>query len=351
MLSHPLHPLLAALTRWVSQQQREVIEYLQAENRVLREQLGPRRLRFTDDQRVRLAAKAKPLERQALEQVSSLVTPDTLRAWHRRLIVRKDDGHQRHSPGRPRVRVEIRQLIVRMAQENRPWGYTRIQSALANLGDEVGRGTIANILRHHGIEPAPERQQRTTWQEFLKIHWDVLTAMDFFRVDVWTATSLTRSAVLFVIDLATCRLEIAGLECKPDNAAIMQGGRQLTVGVDGFLRGKRLLLHDRVPRLPHAPCVTLAAAGVRTVRAPPLADTLHAARSVGTNQEIVSESADRIQRTSRTSSDSRVHRTDLYNHEHQQTAHQPPHASTVRHGDANGQSCAQSRCGPLNVHD
>src|SRR5262245_36437218 len=77
-----------------------------------------------------------------------------------------------------------------MATENRDWGYTRIQGALANVGRDVGRGTIATILRQHGIEPAPERQKRTTWQEFLKAHWDVLAATDFFSVEVWTATGL-----------------------------------------------------------------------------------------------------------------------------------------------------------------
>ena len=99
--------------------------------------------------------------------------------------------------------TEIRRLVVRMATENRDWGYTRIQGALANLDHHVARGTIANILKQHGIEPAPERQRRTTWQEFLKTHWDVLAAADFFTVEVWTCSGLTRFAVLFVIELAT----------------------------------------------------------------------------------------------------------------------------------------------------
>src|SRR5437870_5706358 len=98
-----------------------------------------------------------------------------------------------------------------MATENRDWGYTRIQGALANLNHHVGRGTIANILTPQGIEPAPERQKRTTWQEFLTAHWDVLAAADFFTVEVWTVTGLTRYALLFIIDLATRRVEIAGI--------------------------------------------------------------------------------------------------------------------------------------------
>src|SRR2546427_10115059 len=123
----PLQSILVALAGWMNQQQRDVIDYLQEENRVLREQRGPRRLRFTDEQRVRLAAKAKRLPRRVLHEIVSVVSPDTLLAWHRHLIARKYDGHPRRGPGRPHVMAEIRQLVVRMATENRDWGYTRIR--------------------------------------------------------------------------------------------------------------------------------------------------------------------------------------------------------------------------------
>ena len=132
-----------------------------------------------------------------------------------------------------------------MASENRAWGYTRIQGALANLHHQVARGTIANIFKQHGLEPAPERQKRTTWQEFLQTHWGVLAAADFFTVEVWTATGLTRFAVLFVIDLATRRVEIAGIGSEPDGAWVTECGRQITDPIEGCLRGKSLLRHDR----------------------------------------------------------------------------------------------------------
>jgi transposase InsO family protein len=286
-LSHPLRFLLVALAGWINQQQREVIDYLQAENRVLREQLGPGRLRFTDDQRIRLAAKATHLRRRVLREIGSIVSPDTLLAWHRLLIARKYDGHQRRGPGRPPVAGDVRQLVVRMATENRDWGYTRIQGALTNLGYDVGRGTIATILRQHGIEPAPQRQKRTTWREFLKAHWDVLAAADFFSVEVWTPTGLTRFAVLFVIELATRRVEIAGIASEPESAWVIQCGRQLTDAGDGFLVGKRFLLHDRDPLFGEAFRETLAATGVETVRLPPHSPNLnaHAERWVRTIKE------------------------------------------------------------------
>src|SRR5215470_12405377 len=163
-----------------------------------------------------------------------------------------------------------------MATENRDWGYTRIQGALANLGHDVGRGTIATILKRHGIEPAPERQKRTTWQEFLKAHWGVLAAADFFTVEVWTAMGLTRYVVFFVIELATRRVHIAGIASEPDSAWVVQCGRQLTDPIDGFLAGKRFLLHDRDPLFTEVFRETLATTGVETVRLPPKSSNLNA---------------------------------------------------------------------------
>jgi hypothetical protein len=122
------------------------IHYLREENRVLREQLGGKRLRFNDDQRRRLAARAKGLGRKLLQEVATIVTPETLLAWHRRLIAQKYDGSRQRGRGRPRKPEEIEALVVRMAKENRSWGYRRIQGALANLGHQVGRGTIAEIF-------------------------------------------------------------------------------------------------------------------------------------------------------------------------------------------------------------
>jgi transposase InsO family protein len=272
-LSLPLQFVLVALAGWVNQQQREVIDYLQEENRALREQLGPGRLRFTDEQRRRLAAKAKTLGRRALRDLATIVSPDTLLAWHRRLIAQRFDGTARQGPGRPPVPAEIRALIVRMATDNRDWGYTRIQGALANLDHQVGRGTIANILRAHGLEPAPERVKKTTWAEFLKTHWDVLAAADFFTVEVWTGRGLTRFAVLFFIELSTRRVEIAGITAEPDAAWMSQVSRNAT---DGFLTGKRYLILDRDPRFTGTFRETLASTGVDVVRLPPRSPNLNA---------------------------------------------------------------------------
>ena len=163
----PFSFLVVSMAGWLNQKQQHVIDYLVEENRVLREQIGCRRLRFNDDHRRRLAAKAKKLGRKILAQVATIVTPQTLLAWHRKLIAQKYDGSAYRTPGRPLTSTKISDLVIRMAEENGGWGYRRIQGALSNLGHEIARTTIANILKRHGMEPAPERNRKTTWKEFL----------------------------------------------------------------------------------------------------------------------------------------------------------------------------------------
>jgi len=207
---------------WLNQKQQHVIGYLVEENRVLREQIGCRRLRFNDDQRRRLAAKAKKLGRKILAQVATIVTPQTLLAWHRKLIAQKYDGSAHRTPGRPLTPTEISDLVIRMAEENGGWGYRRIQGALSNLGHEIARTTIANILKRHGIEPAPERNRQTTWKEFLRRHWSQIIATDFFTVEVWTCTGLKRFTVLFFMDLSIRRVEIGGVASSANELWMLQ---------------------------------------------------------------------------------------------------------------------------------
>jgi len=177
----PFRFVVIALSGWINQHQLLIIDYLREENRVLREQLGGRRPKFNDDQRRRLAAKAKGLSRKILAEVATVVTPATLLAWHRKLIAQKYDGTGHRGPGRPRTTGEVEALVVRMANENRDWGYRRIKGALSNLGHDLAGSTIAEILKRHGIEPAPERIRKTTWKEFLTQHWE-FGSMDTARV-------------------------------------------------------------------------------------------------------------------------------------------------------------------------
>ena len=184
---YPLQMLLFTVSGWVNRHQQDVIAYLVEENRVLKEQLGGRRLRLTDDQRRRLAAKAKRLGRQALNRVATIVTPDTLMRWHRQLIALKWTFVAKRV-GRPGLMKTIAGLIVRMAQDNSGWGYCRIQGELKGLGHRVACSTIAKVLKENGIPPAPDRP--SSWRTFLQAHWGEVAGMDFFTTEVWTVQGL-----------------------------------------------------------------------------------------------------------------------------------------------------------------
>ena len=167
----PWHLLLTILAGLINRQQQEVIEYLRTENQVLKETHGKKRIRLNDDQRRRLAVRNKILGRKVLGEISAAFSPDTILRWHRQLVAEKwDYSDRRKIVGRPRAQPEIVELVLRLARENSSWGYDRIQGALANLGHEITDTTVGNILREHGIEPAPERKRQSTWKEFIEAH-------------------------------------------------------------------------------------------------------------------------------------------------------------------------------------
>jgi len=233
-------------------------------------------MRFTDYQRRRLAARAKRLGRKLLSHVATIVTPETLLGWHRKLIAKKYDGSANRGPGRPGTAAEIAALVTRMAEENRSWGYRRIQGALANLGHMLAYKTIANILKEHGIEPAPERSRKTTWKEFLSRHWQQIVASDFFTIEVWTPKGLQRFIVLFFIELSTRRVEVGGIASKANGLWMAQIARNVTDDVEGFLKGKRYLIHDRDPLYTQEFLNMLAEASIQSVKLPPRSPNLNA---------------------------------------------------------------------------
>jgi hypothetical protein len=183
-----LHVLIAMVAGWINRHQQHVIASLREENRVLKAQRGQRRLWLTDTQRRRLAALAHPLGRKRLKDLATLATPKTLMRWYHRLIAEKFDGSKtRKALGRPRVPEEVEQLVVRLAEENPTWGYRRLQGALANLGHPIDKLTVRTILCRHHMEPAPQRRKGGMgWAQFLRLHWAVLAATDFFTVEVAT---------------------------------------------------------------------------------------------------------------------------------------------------------------------
>jgi putative transposase len=268
--------LLAYVTGLVNQELLLQNEYLAAENRVLKAHLQPG-FRLTDGERTSLAEIGKRLGRKALQKVAGIAKPDTLLAWYRRLITHKFDGSkQRLSMGRPRIHPELENLVVRLARENSSWGYDRIVGALLNLGHPLSDQTVGNILRRHGIPPAPKRSQTTTWKEFIRRHMDVLSGTDFFTVEVLTWRGLVTYYVLFFMQLESRRVTIAGITVHPDQSWMQQMARNATLEDWGYLHQCRYVLHDRDKKFCALFRDTLATAKVKCLALPRRSPNLNA---------------------------------------------------------------------------
>jgi len=163
-----------------------------------------------------------------------------------------------------------------MARDNRSWGYTRIQGALANLNHKVGRGTIANVLKRNGIEPSPERSKRTTWSTFLKAHWKVLAASDFLTVEVWTGRGLVTHYLLFVMSLVDRVVSIVGITTRPDESWMLQSARNVTDAQSGALPAKRYLIIDRDTKYSQQFRRLVQDSGTKVIRLPPRSPNLNA---------------------------------------------------------------------------
>src|SRR2546425_6296298 len=268
--------LLAYITGSVDQHLLLRNEYLVTENRILRNQLKGR-LRLSDGERKALAEIGQKLGKQALKEVAKMVKPDTILGWYRQLVAQKFDGsQQRKTPGRPPIDQELEALVVRMARENRSWGYDRIVGALANLGHTLSDQTVGNILKRHGLPPAPERKTTTTWKELIRTHMDVLVATDFFTAEVWTLGGLVTYYVLFFIHLGSRKVEIAGVTPHPNEPWMVQVARNVTMEAWGCLSPGQYLIHDRDGKYCPAFQHIIDAAGVERVVLPPRSPNLHA---------------------------------------------------------------------------
>jgi hypothetical protein len=268
--------ILAFVTGMVDQELLARIEYLAAENRILKAQLKGR-LKLSDAERAALAEIAHRLGRKVLAEVANVARPDTILAWYRKLIARKFDGSKaRRSPGRPRIKGEVEQLIVRIAKENRDWGYDRIAGALANLGYKVCDQTVGNVLQRRALPPAPERKRTTTWAAFIRIHLALLAGTDFFTAEVLTLRGLVTYYVLFFIHLESRRVDIAGITVHPDERWMQQIARNVTMEGCGALRDCRYLLHDRDTKYTQSFRAIIASGQVEPLMLPACSPNLNA---------------------------------------------------------------------------
>lgn len=275
-------PVLATIARLLCRELTLQNEYLRLENRILQGKL-PGRIRFTEEERRSLVEAALAMGRQLMKEVVSIVRPETILAWQRRLEKRKWDYSQRRrrSPGRPRTPEEIEALVCRLAREN-GWGYQRLRGELLKLGIIRSKGCIAAILLRHGIPPSP-RRQGLTWQQFLSRHAEVLLCADLFTEEVWTLSGLRTAYVLFVLHLRTRRIVLAEATFSPTSLWTGQMARNLLMACEEMEIAPRFIVHDRDVLLPREFDGVLRRAGVEVVKTPFRAPdaNAHAERWVG----------------------------------------------------------------------
>ncbi len=262
-------------------------EYLAAENEILRSKLSGR-VPLTDSERIRLAKLGQRLGLKALKDVAAIVKPETILEWHRKLVAKKFDGSKkRRKTGRPKVSEEVERIVLRMVEENPTWGYDRIVGALSNLGHVLSDETVGNILRRNGVPPAPRRKPKIPWSSFIETHQDVITACDFFTVEVFTATGLITFYVLFFLQVGSREVHIAGVTPHPDEHWMKQVARNVTMDGWGFLQGQRYLILDRDSKFCAAFRHLIQWAGMKLIRLPPRSPNLnpHAERFVRSVKE------------------------------------------------------------------
>jgi len=251
--------MLAYVAGTVEQELLARNEYLAAENRIIKAQLKGRP-KLSNAERAALGEVGHRLGRKALADVATVARPKTILGWYRKLVARKFDGSKaRRSPGRPRS-----------------WGYDRIAGALANLGHEVSDQTIGNVLRRHGLPPAPERRRTTTWADFIRTHLDLLAGTDFFTAEVLTLRGLVTYYVLFFIHFESRRVAIAGIAVHPNEAWMKQMARNATMEDCGALRECRYLLHDRDTKFTQSFRAILASGQVEPLALPAQSPNLNA---------------------------------------------------------------------------
>jgi transposase len=218
-------------------------DYLRQENKILRSKLG-KSVPLNEGERRLLVKYGLPIK-DCLDEIISIVRPETLLSWYRRMKRKKWTFEHKKikKPGRPSKPDQTERLVVRLDEEN-IWGYRRIAGEMKKLGHELCSGTVRNILIKNGLPPAPQRKGMS-WKRFIKSHLDVAWAADFFTEEVWTMGGLVTFYTLFIIHLKTRRVHIAGCTPNSDSAWIKQQARNFSLALDDFDEKCRYVIHDR----------------------------------------------------------------------------------------------------------
>ena len=262
------------LAGWINRQQRDAINYLLEENRILKgkylAETGKKRIILTDRQRRRLAILAKRVGRKILFDISGIFSPDTLLAWYRKLVAAKyDSSKSRSKYGRRTISNEVRQQIIDIAKNHKYLGCRKLYGYLKYLGIKVSPASVSRILREAGIEPSPDRPERTTWSAFIKAHWNSLCAIDFFTKEIFTKNGLVKFMALVAIDYKTRKVEIAGIIPQANGMWMKQIAKNLTDPFDGFMKDKKFVVMDQDPVFTDEVREIFADAGVEPMRTTP----------------------------------------------------------------------------------
>jgi transposase InsO family protein len=226
---------------------------------VLRRQVARPRFSWSDRALIAILAELVPRERWA----AFLVRPETILLWHRALV-RRRWTYPHRQPGRPPLSEETVELIVRLPRENPRWGYLRVLGELTNLGVRVSKGSVANVLRHHGLAPAP-RRAGPTWTEFLRAQAKGIIATDFFTVDT---VVLRRYYLLFVIEIERRVVHLLGVTANPNGLWVAQVARNLAGDLQDPRRRVRFLIRDHDAKFTNSFDEAFASIGGETILTP-----------------------------------------------------------------------------------
>lgn len=245
------------------------VQYLKAENEVLRSRL-PKRVIVTRAERARLV-RLGILVGAAIAQLVTIVKPRTFTRW-----VRQYKGiPPKRRAGRPRVDEDIEALVIRLARET-GWGYTRILGELRKLSvGKVSRSTVVNILRRNGFDVGPKRGEGS-WLQFIQIHAETLWASDFITKRIWTKRGVIDYFILFVINVQSRRVEVLGITANPTGQWMAQQARNLCMHWQNQDQPASYLIHDRDGKFTAQFDAIVKTEGVKVVRLTPRAPNLNA---------------------------------------------------------------------------
>ena len=226
-----------------------LMEFIDIQGEILEEKTGSRQPELSVEQKKRLAHRGKKLNEFLLGQIENTFAPSTVMKWYSELISDKYNsvGANQKKRGRKPVNEEIVREILRLAESNPSWGYDRIAGVMKYLGYDVSATTVRNVLDAHGIVPDPERRRRGDWLQFIETQQYVTAATDFAHVEMATEYGLERRHLLFFMDIGSREVRCGGIAHDPDSNWTTQIARNMCDMWDGFLLGKRYLIHDRDP--------------------------------------------------------------------------------------------------------